>query len=419
MRIAWHGPAPTTEEGVSYVATQLLAGLHDLGFEVDCFLSTEPDQVTDVLRGRKGLRFHCVAPRWEWGKWYSRTPLPAFITGQSARALVQRELVGEIARRHAHRPYDLLYQFSQIELFGVRTRLASLPPIVLHPEVHLAGELACHRREAMLSRRCEPVLRRMSARALLAARATRQRNDVKLARGVIAPSRRFAEHLARDYSIPPGRIQVVPNPIDLDRFSPASPDAATPGCLTLLFVSRMAVRKGVDLVVGLSQRLSDLAGRVRIIAVGERSSFSDYRPLLAGLDRSVADYVGGVAPARLPDVYRSAAALLQPSYYEPFAITVGEALASGLPVVVSDEVGAGEGVDPDCCSVFPAGNLDALELAVRRLVARLEGPERARLATLARAEAERLFAPPLVARRLASCLERVAAPPHSETKVAA
>ena len=155
MRIAWHGPTPTTEEGVGYAATQLLL-VDDLGFEIDCFLSTAPAEVPEVLRGRPGLRLHCLAPRWEWGRWYSRTPLPAFITGQSARMLVQRELVGEIARRHARRPYHLLYQFSQIELFGVRTRLASLPAIVLHPEVHLEGELACHRREAMLSRRCEP-----------------------------------------------------------------------------------------------------------------------------------------------------------------------------------------------------------------------------------------------------------------------
>jgi glycosyltransferase involved in cell wall biosynthesis len=147
------------------------------------------------------------------------------------------------------------------------------------------------------------------------------------------------------------------------------------------------------MVVGLSQRLADLAGRVRIRVVGGPTLWSDYRCLLEDLDPRVAVYTGGVPPEGLPEVYRSAHGLIQPSHYEPFGLTVAEALATGLPVVVSDEVGAGEGVDPRCCRIFPAGDLSAFEAAVRKLVDDLAAGGGNGLSAVARDEAERLFSP--------------------------
>jgi glycosyltransferase involved in cell wall biosynthesis len=167
----------------------------------------------------------------------------------------------------------------------------------------------------------------------------------------------------------------------------------------------MSVRKGVEMVVGLSHRLSDLAGRVRIRVVGDRTVWSDYRCLLEDLNPHIAVYQGGVPPEGLPDVYRAAHGLIQPSHYEPFGLTVAEALASGLPVVASDEVGASEGVDPRCCRTFPAGDLPAFEAAVRQLVDQIAGGAGAELRTLAREEAERLFSPETVVESLTRQLD--------------
>ena len=403
MRLAWHGPTPT-DDGVGYAATLLLGALHDAGVEIDCFLSSPGDVVPDVLRKRH-IRFTCIAPRWEWDRWYSRTPLSAFVTGQAARAAVQRLLVREIARRHVDRRYDVLYQFSQIESFGTRSIRDRLPPIVLHPEVHIAGELTWHRRESAMARACEPLIQHRLARMMLIARSARQRRDIKFARLVIAPSRRFATHLQRDYGVAEADLAVVANPIDLSRFVPLDdPGSRTP--LELLFVSRMAVRKGVEMVVELSERLKDLAGIVRITAVGGPSLFSDYRPLLSRLNPAVAQYVGHIDSQTLPELYRESAALLQPSHYEPFALTVAEALASGIPVVASDEVGATEQVSERVCRTFPSGDMNKFEATVRGLISELSSLEKSKqLATTARSEAERLFDPDVVARQLVACLE--------------
>jgi glycosyltransferase involved in cell wall biosynthesis len=249
---------------------------------------------------------------------------------------------------------------------------------------------------------------------MLTVRAAIQRRDSRRAALVVAPSRRFAEHLVCDYSVSRDRIRVVPNPIDLERFTPAaSRPAGQP--FTLLFVSRISVRKGVEMVIDLSKRLVDLADEVRIELVGDRTMWSDYRPLLADLDPTVAVYRGPVDPVELPSLYHQADGVLQPSHYEPFALTVGEALAAGLPVVASDEVGAAEDVDSACSFIFPAGDVDAFERSVRRLVAALENGQRGELSRLARAEAERLFDRARVARLLAESLRDTA----ERTRVAA
>ena len=55
------------------------------------------------------------------------------------------------------------------------------------------------------------------------------------------------------------------------------------------------------------------------------------------LEPAVAGRLGRVPAPELPAVYRATHGCLQPSLYEPFAITVAEALASGLPVIASAE----------------------------------------------------------------------------------
>jgi len=398
LRIAWQGPLGE-DGGVRYAGLQLIRGLRDSGVEIDCYMTEPPEDAPESLREDGRIGIYSRPRRWEWDRWYSRDPLSAFLTGQAANGVAQLGMAKLIAREHARRPYDVLYRYSQIELFGVRRLIDSLPPIVVHPEVHAAGELFWHRRERALSKRAESRERRHIARAMLMARSARQRRDLRLVRRVVAPSNVFASHLVKDYGIPLERISVVPNPIDLDRYAPQSGVSANRHArTTLLFVSRLSVRKGLDLVIGLSHRLADIADRVKIEIVGDGSLWSDYRPLLQDLNPAVATYLGQLDPDPLAAVYARAGALIQPSQYEPFALTVGEALASGIPVVASDQVGATEGVDPRCCTVFAAGDLDAFEAAVRALVARIESGEHADMGRLARAEAERLFSPDRVTR---------------------
>jgi glycosyltransferase involved in cell wall biosynthesis len=401
LRIAFLGPSPSEAGGVPYATTVLLRGLAGVGVEVDLYTTACPPALAS-LPGITAM----VEPveHTTSFKVFRRLPLLMFVWGQTRRALAQRRLAARMVDQHRLRPYDAVYQFSQPELLTLRSRRRKLPPIIVHPEVHAAGELEWHKREDSLVRKGESRLRTRIVRSMLAVRSLLQGRDLRSVAAVISPSAVFAQQLARHYRVPERNLHVVPNPIDLDRFAPGAPSRRP---REILFVSRMSVRKGVEMVVELSQRLDDLAGKVRMVVIGDMSMWSDYRPLLASLNVRVAEYRGYVDPSELPILLGGASILVQPSHYEPFALTVGEALACGTPVVISDSVGAGEWLDESCAAVFPAGDADAFEAAVRSMLARLDDSED-EIRSSARAAAERSFAPDDVARAAAAVVRGVA-----------
>lgn len=386
------------------MACQTLLGLADLDLDLELFVDSGRMPVLDALAARPNVRVNAFSSRWSYERWYSSTSVTALASGTAARVHVGARLAQRLAERHSEQPFDVVYRLSQIELLALRALRDRLPPIVLHPEVHARGELGHHWRERRLALRSEPPAAYAINHAYLAYRSQVQRRDLRHVTALIAPSRRFADLLASDCSFPRNRISVIPNPIDIDRFTPAE-RMPEPAPVRLLFVARLSVRKGVEQIVELSHRLSDLAGSVQIDCLGGASLFSDYTALLDDLNPAVARRLGHVPAARLPDLYRSSHACLQPSWYEPFAITVGEALSSGLPVVVSDEVGAGEGVDDRVCRRHAAGDTDGLERQVRLLVAEMRAGWPDELRRLARAHAEKNLARGVVAAQMREVLE--------------
>ena len=136
MRIAYFGPSPSEGGGVTYAATVLLEALLAERLEVDVYSTECPPRLTD----RDGLR--AILEPLEYGlvsRSLGRAPLLKFIWGQLRRAVAQHRLASRLVDEHRQHPYDVIYQFSQPELLGLRSHREELPPIVLHPEVHAAG----------------------------------------------------------------------------------------------------------------------------------------------------------------------------------------------------------------------------------------------------------------------------------------
>lgn len=81
-------------------------------------------------------------------------------------------------------------------------------------------------------------------------------------------------------------------------------------------------------------------------------------------------FLGFLNQSKLPGAYIASDVLVLPSEYETFGLVVSEAMACGLPVVVSDHVGArfdlieglGTGV------VYPTGDVDALAHILRQML---------------------------------------------------
>lgn len=123
--------------------------------------------------------------------------------------------------------------------------------------------------------------------------------------------------------------------------------------------------------------------------------------LLKSINPRTAKYLSEVSHHEMAQLYRNADLLVQPSKYEPFGLTVGEALACGVPVVASDKVGAAESVHPLCCRKFPCNDMEAFEIEVRKLLQDISDTSlKNHISKLSRAEAERLYSSSVIGDKL-------------------
>jgi glycosyltransferase involved in cell wall biosynthesis len=137
----------------------------------------------------------------------------------------------------------------------------------------------------------------------------------------------------------------------------------------LLFVGTLEPRKGVDVLLDAWEAL--------------RSDREDVPPLvLAGgygwggpallqrierLSGKGVHYLGRVSPDRLLTLLQAARLLVYPSFYEGFGLPVAEALACGIPAVVSDVSSLPEVVGKAGLKV-PPGEAAALASAIERVL---------------------------------------------------
>jgi glycosyltransferase involved in cell wall biosynthesis len=402
LHIAWLGPAPGGDAGVPGVAAELLHGLAGRGHRIDCFFPSSGQQVPARLEQDTSVTFTWGTAEWHWDRWYSRTRITALASGMIARGLASVRLRRLIVRRHREDPYDLIYQFSSIESLAVPTRLARTLPLVIHPETHSAGELRSLIAERRLSLRCQSAGKVATIAAMLALRSLVQRAKVRQADLLVCISAVFRDHLVRDYGFPLEATIVVANPVRLERFEPTDRPVGHPPIVLVL--GRIAARKGIESVVAVARTLLERGVEARIRIVGGPSLWSDYTKLLDDLPAENCDYAGALDGPEIPRELARSDVLLQASNYEPFALTVAEALAAGVPVVATSEVGAIEGVERSVTSEVAPGDVEAMADAIVELLGRLAADPGAMRAN-ARAQARRLFAPEVVCEQISTALE--------------
>jgi glycosyltransferase involved in cell wall biosynthesis len=401
------------------VAAELLSSLARHGHRIDCFfpaaegespVQTAGDEQVVFGEGNldfgENVTFIWGTSKWQWGRWYSRGKVTAFASGMFARTVASLRLRRAIARRHSIHPYDLIYQFSSIETPGVPASVARVVPVVIHPETHAAGELRWLIAERRLALRCQPPYVLAIAVAMMCVRTLVQRRAIHRADLLVCISSVFRDHLVRDYRFPPGATIVIPNPVRTDRFSTADRGFEKPA--TVLVLGRISARKGIDDVVTVTRLLLEREPDVRIRVIGGPTLWSDYTKLLEDLPRENTSYVGSLPAGEVSHQLLQSDILLQASKYEPFGLTVGEALAAGVPVVATSEVGAIEGVDRAVVRELAPGDAAGMTAAIVELLEALQGDPRA-VRSAARSEAERLFAPEVVSDALSAALERLVA----------
>jgi glycosyltransferase involved in cell wall biosynthesis len=182
-------------------------------------------------------------------------------------------------------------------------------------------------------------------------RAISKEEEIWLADAIIV-----ASTLARDSylaaGVPAAGIRVVPLGVDLSVFHPFEGGSVEP--FTFVFAGNVTRAKGVDLLLEAFSSLNRRNGSIRLRVFGS-----------GDLERSGSlpdiEWRGRVPHSVVSEELRRADCLVLPSRLDSFGLIVAEALASGVPAIVSDAVGARDLVLKEGSGwIFPSGDAAAL-----------------------------------------------------------
>lgn len=162
-------------------------------------------------------------------------------------------------------------------------------------------------------------------------------------RKILAISELVKNNIMDNYHVAPEDIQVIYNPVDLEKFHPSNKGKFRQeirekyGILekdfVALFVGSGFERKGVRYLIEAAELLDE---HVTIMIAGKgsdekfRSMIRKQRVIFCGPQKHIEQY------------YAAADAFVLPAVYEPFGNVHLEALASGLPVITTKNSGASE-----------------------------------------------------------------------------
>lgn len=166
----------------------------------------------------------------------------------------------------------------------------------------------------------------------------------------IANSQRTKEEVCSDYAVDPARVEVIHNGTDLQAFHPRfcaerRADARQrygldDGAFVLAFVGSGFARKGLRFAIAMTARLRFL-GVPAFLLVAGRDATTKYRRQARQLGvESAVRFLGAVRDVE--SVYAASDAFVFPSLYEPFGIAPLEAIACGLPLVITQNCGVSE-----------------------------------------------------------------------------
>jgi glycosyltransferase involved in cell wall biosynthesis len=162
-------------------------------------------------------------------------------------------------------------------------------------------------------------------------------------------------------------VQALPNGV------PPSPPLATPndGVVEVLYLARLHERKRPALFVETAREILTEGIDARFTLVGpdggEGSKVRDAISRGDDMAKSI-KWEGSLPPEETADRMAQASIYVLPSVDEPFSMSVLEAMAIGLPVVITESCGLADTVRASGCGIVVDHSQKSLTGAVRRLI---------------------------------------------------
>jgi glycosyltransferase involved in cell wall biosynthesis len=253
-------------------------------------------------------------------------PVQTLVPHEFARAAIP-VIFGRLFRLLARHPYDVVHT----HLIGANVLAAPLAALFRVP-LRLTHDQTMDdvRRRSVVHRGLDTLANRLNHH-------------------VIAVSSSIGAFVARQEGIPPQKISVIYNAVDLERFSPRKTSkkqlrrrlGLPEEGLLIGGVGRLHYQKNFPLFLEVAAQVSARLPQAVFVIAGEGPE----RAGLAELSQKL-----GIAPKvhfvgfvkEMPEFYQSLDLLLLTSHFEGTPLTVLEAMAMGVPVVASHVDGVGE-----------------------------------------------------------------------------
>ncbi len=150
---------------------------------------------------------------------------------------------------------------------------------------------------------------------------------------ILVPSE-FVRRTMVEQGIPESKLRLAPLGFDPNRFRPIQ-GGKTDTTFRVLFVGSVSLQKGVHYLLEAFKRLA--LPNAELVFVG--GVFPDSRAFLPSYE-GIYRHIPFVPQERLSELYNSASVFVLPSLQDGFGMVVCEAAACGLPVIISENVGA-------------------------------------------------------------------------------
>lgn len=156
---------------------------------------------------------------------------------------------------------------------------------------------------------------------------------------IITVSSFMKDKIIENYSISPDKIKIIPNSSTLS--TGTSPAEREKGLV--LYCGRLTGQKGVEYLFLAAKDVIKVKRYAKFVIIGKGHIEKQLYNLAELLDIKDHVHFKGFIPAeRICQYYKKAEVVVIPSVYEPFGITVLDALEAGAPVIMTKNAGIGE-----------------------------------------------------------------------------
>ncbi len=206
------------------------------------------------------------------------------------------------------------------------------------PFIHtIHGVLADEYQQAKLSG--YPSLKARVTNTFMAYLSKLEKQTAQDASLIVTISKYSLSKIQSFYGIDTGKVRIVPNGVDLEKFKPG--DAKTARELfglgaepCVLFVGSLILRKGLPFLIEAAKQVVKEQINTKFLIVGEgplKAKLKDSIKALGLVDNFV--FLGNLTEKLLAGVYQSADVFVLPSIQEGQGIVLLEAQACGIPVI--------------------------------------------------------------------------------------